>query len=181
MLTTHASLLVRLGSPNAADAWDRFVELYSPLLFHWAKQLGLQDSDAADLVQDVFLRLVRKLPDFQYDPQRSFHCWLKTLFLNQHHERLRSRKALPVGDHTELPSPAPVDEFEDRRFLTQQALRLIEPEFSPVLWKAFREYALAGRSAEEIAGELGISRGTVYSVKSKVVCRLRQEFERLVD
>lgn len=180
MLTTHASLLVRLGSPNATDAWDRFVELYSPLLFHWAKQLGLQDSDAADLVQDVFLRLVRKLPDFQYDPQRSFHCWLKTLFLNQHHERQRSRKAMPVGDHTELPSPVAVDEFEDRRFLAQQALRLIEGDFSPVLWRAFQQYALAGRPADEVARELGISRGTVYSIKSKVVYRLRQEFERLV-
>jgi RNA polymerase sigma-70 factor, ECF subfamily len=181
VLTTPASLLDRLGKSHEADAWDRFVELYSPLLFHWAKQLGQQDSDAADLVQDVFLRLLRKLPDFQYDPQRSFHCWLKTLFLNQHHERHRSRKALPVGDHTELPSPDPIDEFEDRRFLTQQALRLIERDFSPVLWKAFQEYALAGRSAEEIARELGISRGTVYSVKSKVICRLRQEFEHLVD
>jgi RNA polymerase sigma-70 factor (ECF subfamily) len=181
MLTTHASLLGKLGKPEAADAWGRFVELYSPLLFHWAKHLGLQDSDAADLVQDVFLRLLRKLPEFQYDPQRSFHCWLKTLFLNQHNECLRLRKALPVGDHTELPSPDPIDEFEDRRFLTQQALRLIEPEFSPVLWKAFQEYALAGRSADEIAGELGISRGTVYSVKSKVILRLRREFEQLVD
>jgi RNA polymerase sigma-70 factor, ECF subfamily len=181
MLTTHASLLDRLGKPDAADAWERFVELYSPLLFHWAKQLGQQDSDAADLVQDVFLRLLRKLPEFQYDPQRSFHCWLKTLFLNQHNERLRSRKALPVGDHAELPSPDPADEFEDRRFLTQQALRLIERDFSPVQWKAFQAYALAGRSADEIARELGISRGTVYSVKSKVVYRLRREIEHLVD
>jgi RNA polymerase sigma-70 factor (ECF subfamily) len=181
MFTTPASLLDRLGKPREANAWDRFVELYSPLLFHWAKQLGQQDSDAADLVQDVFLRLLRKLPDFQYDPQRSFHCWLKTLFLNQHRERLRSRNALPVGDHTELPSPEAIDEFEDRRFLTQQALRLIERDFSPIQWKAFKEYALAGRPVEEIARELGISRGTVYSVKSKVVYRLRREFERLVD
>jgi RNA polymerase sigma-70 factor (ECF subfamily) len=181
MLTTPASLLDRLAKPHESDAWARFVELYSPLLFHWAKQQGQQDSDAADLVQDVFLRLLRKLPEFRYDRERSFHCWLKTLFLNLHRERLRSRKAQPAGDHADVPSPEPVDEFEDRRFLAQQALRLIERDFSPVQWKAFQEYALAGRSAEEISRELGISRGTVYSVKSKVVFRLRREFEHLVD
>ena len=181
MLTTPASLLDRLAKPRKTDAWDRFVELYSPLLFRWAKQLGQQDSDAADLVQDVFLRLLSKLPDFRYDPQRSFHGWLKTLFLNRYRERLRARRAIPAGDHSELPSPDAGDEFEDRRFLAQQALRLIERDFSAVQWRAFCEYALAGRSADEIARELGISRGTVYSIKSKVVYRLRREFEHLVE
>src|SRR3954453_21062982 len=91
MLLTPASLLDRLRRANETPAWDRFVESYSPLLFHWAKQLGQQDSDAADLLQDVFLLLFRKLPDFRYDPQRSFHSWLKTLFLNQHRQRQRQR------------------------------------------------------------------------------------------
>ncbi len=77
MNSTPASLLDRLRKPNESSAWERFVELYSPLLFAWAKRLGLQTSDAADLVQDVFLLLCRKLPEFEYDASRSFHGWLK--------------------------------------------------------------------------------------------------------
>jgi RNA polymerase sigma-70 factor (ECF subfamily) len=59
MFTTPESLLYRLKKPEEATAWSRFVELYSPLLFHWARRLGQQDSDCADLVQDVFLILWR--------------------------------------------------------------------------------------------------------------------------
>jgi RNA polymerase sigma-70 factor (ECF subfamily) len=80
MFLTPASLLYRLRDADQTLAWDRFVELYSPLMFHWAKKLGCQESDAADLVQDVFVILWRKLPEFEYDSGRSFHAWLKTIF-----------------------------------------------------------------------------------------------------
>lgn len=62
MVTTSITLLERLRRPDAPDAWDRFVELYTPLLFAWARQAGLQDADAADLVQDLFGVLVRQMP-----------------------------------------------------------------------------------------------------------------------
>ncbi len=64
MSTTPVSLLEQLRQPTAARAWPRFVELYAPLLYDWARRLGLQDADAADLVQDVFAILLRKLPEF---------------------------------------------------------------------------------------------------------------------
>jgi site-specific DNA-cytosine methylase len=60
MSSTPASLLQRLRQPGDSRAWNEFVELYSPLLFHWARQTGLQEADAADLVQDVFAILVRR-------------------------------------------------------------------------------------------------------------------------
>src|SRR6059058_4998522 len=106
MFSTPASLLERLRKPNELTAWDRFAELYSPLLFHWAKRLGQQDSDAADLVQDVFLILYRKLPEFQYDSARSFRAWLKTVFLNRARQRLRERTPTVVDQPwEELPAP----------------------------------------------------------------------------
>jgi len=51
MDSTSASLLERLKQPAAQASWARFVNLYTPLLFYWARRLGLQESDAADLVQ----------------------------------------------------------------------------------------------------------------------------------
>ena len=53
MLSTSITLLERVRSPADNAAWSRFVELYAPLLTHWAKRAGLGDSDAADAVQDV--------------------------------------------------------------------------------------------------------------------------------
>lgn len=184
MFATPASLLDRLRKPEEATAWDRFVELYTPLLFHWARRLGLQATDCADLVQDVFLLLWRKLPEFQYDKARSFHAWLKTLFLNRHRDRQRQREPRPVSmDGFEFaagPNGSGADE-EDSRYLIRQAFRLIEREFSPLHQQAFRAYVLEEQSPEEVARALGISPGTVYSIKSKILSRLRQELQELLD
>src|SRR5437867_3700819 len=86
---TPVSLLDRLRRPSDVDAWTWFVRLYSPLMFFWARRAGLQESDAADLVQDVFAVLVRKLPEFAYDPAQSFRGWLRTILINKVRERAR--------------------------------------------------------------------------------------------
>jgi RNA polymerase sigma-70 factor (ECF subfamily) len=172
MLSTPASLLDRLRKPDAVAAWDRFVELYSPLLFQWARRLGQQEADAADLVQDVFLILFRKLPEFQYDPSRSFHTWLKIVFLNQH--RARQRVRLPALAGAGLPEvaqapPASLEDSEYRRYLVQQSCQLVLREFNPIQGQAFRQYAISGRPVEEVARELGLRPGTIYGIKSKVL------------
>jgi RNA polymerase sigma-70 factor (ECF subfamily) len=50
MHTTSPTLLQRLRTPGPADAWARFVQLYSPLIYYWSRRTGLQEQDAADLV-----------------------------------------------------------------------------------------------------------------------------------
>src|SRR5262245_60040259 len=88
---TPASLLERLRRPDDREAWARFVELYTPLLYFWARRTGLQQADAADLVQEVLAVLFRKLLEFTYDKQRSFRNWLRTVTLNKWRETVRRR------------------------------------------------------------------------------------------
>jgi hypothetical protein len=82
MDSTSISLLRRLRQPNQEAAWQRFVDLYAPLIFHWSKNQGLTPTDASDLVQDVLAIVVEKLPEFEYDPQRRFRGWLRTVTVN---------------------------------------------------------------------------------------------------
>src|SRR5436309_3074845 len=99
MHTTPVSLLERLDRPaERAEAWSRFVELYTPLLFAWASRLGVPEQDAADLIQNVFVSLVRHLPHFRYDRDGSFRGWLRTVLLHQWRDQLRK-----------LPPPAAAD------------------------------------------------------------------------
>ena len=184
LFETPVSLLFRLKQAEHTTDWDRFVELYSPLLFHWARRLGQQDSDSADLVQDVFLILWRKLPEFEYDRERSFHAWLKTLFLNRHRSRLRERGLQPQeidGHDPAADSNSQLADPEYSRYLIRQAFRLIEREFSTLHQQAFRAYVLEEQAPEAVAKQLGISPGTVYSIKSKILSRLRQELRQLLD
>src|SRR5437588_831842 len=96
MHTTSGSLLERLRQPADQEPWTRLVKLYTPLLFFWARRLGLHDADAADLVQDVFTTLVQKLPGFQYDQNKGFRNWLRTVTLNKWRDRQRRHAVAPV-------------------------------------------------------------------------------------
>src|SRR5581483_2488903 len=76
-LNTRPSLLVRLRDPSDGPAWEEFLEIYTPLLEQLARRKGLQDSDAADLVQDVFRAVAGAIDRYDLDPaQGSFRAWL---------------------------------------------------------------------------------------------------------
>jgi RNA polymerase sigma-70 factor (ECF subfamily) len=185
-METPASLLERLRDPADAAAWGRFVELYTPLLFFWARRAGLQDADAADLVQDVLTALFRKLPGFTYDRGRSFRGWLRTVVLNKWRERGRRRCPAPGTLDAAADAAAPDDfaeleEQEYRRHLVRQALQALRPEFPAKSWAAFWEHVMSGRPADEVAAALGVRVGTVYAAKSRVLGRLRRELQGLLD
>jgi RNA polymerase sigma-70 factor (ECF subfamily) len=188
MITTAISLLVRLRQPADQEAWDRFVNLYTPLLARWAHRLGLSGPDAEDLVQEVLTLLVRELPDFQYDRTRRFRAWLWTVTVNKCREK-RRRPLLPVQpaaaaglDHLAGPEEAPeLDEAEYQQYVVQRALQLMQAEFQPTTWRAFWECVVNGRATEEVAAELQLSLDAVYAAKSRVLRRLRQELDGLMD
>jgi RNA polymerase sigma-70 factor (ECF subfamily) len=186
MHPTSASLLGRLRQPGEQLAWDRFVQLYTPMLYCWAQRWGLQDQDAADLVQEVLVALVQKLPEFHYDPQRRFRAWLRTVALNKCRDfgRRRGLGGNAEGSLGDVPAPAEDDELaeaEYRRHLVSRALQLMQVEFSPKMWQACWEHVVMGRPVAEVAAELGISEGTVYVAKSRIMSRLRQELEGLLE
>jgi RNA polymerase sigma-70 factor (ECF subfamily) len=188
MNTTSVSLLERLRQPVEQDvAWRRFVQLYTPLLFHWARKLSLSAEDAADLVQEVLVLLVQKLPEFTYDPKKSFRGWLRTVTMNKWRDYQRLRR-LPVeqGGAAQLDDVADGDgaafeEAEYRQHLVQQALHVMQCDFQPATWRACWEYMILERPADVVAQELGLTVNAVYLAKSRVLTRLRQELAGMLD
>jgi RNA polymerase sigma-70 factor (ECF subfamily) len=188
MHTTPPSLLERLRLPNPAEAWDRFVGLYTPSLYTWARQTGLQETDADDLVQDVLTTLVLELPRFQYDARKSFRAWLKTITLNRWRDQRRRQSARPRSANgaalQELAAPDEASGFAETEYqqqLVARAIQLMQQDFEPNTWKACWELVVNGRPAGEVAAQLGIREGTVYSAKCRVLRRLRQELDGMLE
>jgi RNA polymerase sigma-70 factor (ECF subfamily) len=186
METTSFSLLEQLRRSPDEAAWARFVHLYSPLLFGWARQAGLGERHAGDLVQDVFVILMKELPHFEHDPAHSFRAWLKTVVLNRWRNQIKRQARGPVhpGDAFLADVPAPDDslfeEQEYRRQLLRRALELLRDQFQPATWKAFHEHGMNGRPAAEVASELAMTVGAVYAAKCRVLGRLREHLRGLL-
>jgi len=188
MDSTSASLLHLLRQPDQDAAWQRFVDLYAPLIFHWGRAQGLNAVDTADLVQDVLTLLIVKLPEFQYDPAKRFRGWLKTVTVNQardHQRRQSVRPAIDGGDAAAQIASAnsadPFEEAEYHRFICNRALELMQAEFRDETWQACWKQVVDGQSAAEVAEELELSVNAVYLAKSRVLSRLRDELQDLLD
>ncbi|MBN9522832.1 sigma-70 family RNA polymerase sigma factor [bacterium] len=190
MHTTSTTLLARVRELGDADAWGRFVRVYSPLLYSWARQMGLRHEDAVDLVQDVFAVLVQKLPTFDYDTHGRFRGWLWTVTRRRWVER-RRRARLPLDparDPAELPDAddppdtgVGVEEAEFRAHLLRNVLPTLRGNFHASTWQAFWKHVVEGRPAAAVAAEEGVSVAAVYKAKLRVTAHLSRELGDLLN
>lgn len=186
-LTANTSLLCRV-SQRDTHAWRALTKIYGPLVYSWARQAGVQDSDAANLVQDVFLTVHKSL-----DPQREgrFRHWLWRVYRSRlmDHYREAKKRPDPAGGSTMnmliqgIPEE-PLDEnsMEGRRELTrmrERAILSLKDNFKPQVWEAFWRTAVSGDESADVAEDLGISVWAVYKARSRVLQKLRTELEGL--
>lgn len=190
---TRATLLARLKDSNDGEAWTEFVHLYGPVVYGFARKRGLQDSDAADMVQEVLRSVARNADRMEYDPKRgTFRGWLYTVTRNKIYnflsaQRRRPRAAGDAGSQERLESYADPSneaeaewELEYQRRLSSKAMDRVKHEFQPATWQAFWGTAVEGRQAQEVGAALKMTTGAVYVAKSRVLARLRDEVQKLM-
>ena len=193
MNETRQSLLLRaqIGEENA---WKDLTRLYHPLILGWLKRQGVPANDLEDLSQEVLLSVIKHLPTFQHSGHRgAFRSWLRTIVCSRTADYWR---AIGAGSQASGGSGAAAalqliedpgsdlnrqwDEEHDR-YVLDCLLDMVEEEFEPTTLQAFRRLALDGISGAEAARELGLSVAAVYAAKSRVLARVRQEAEGLID
>lgn len=192
---TRVTLLTRLRDGRDGEAWREFFHLYGPVVYRFARNRGLQDADAADLMQDVLRSVARNAHRMEYDPKRgTFRGWLYTVTRNKIYNFLNGQRNRPraSGDsdaHERLESaPAREEDGPDadwereyQQRLTDRAMDIVKDEFQPATWQAFWGTAVEGKPAGEVGAGLKMSAGAVYVAKSRVLARLRDEVRRMMD
>ena len=188
---TRASLLVRLRDGHAREAWRQVDELYAPMVYGFARKRGLQDADAADLMQDVLRAVSGAAARLYYDPAKgTFRSWLFTVTRKKLYTFLdhRKRQVQAAGDSAtrrlldEQPGADGQEqqwEQEYRRQLSARAMDAVRGEFQEATWRAFWLTAVENRPAKDVGVELGLSPGAVYVARSRVVARLREQIQQL--
>jgi RNA polymerase sigma-70 factor (ECF subfamily) len=185
-LSTSLSLIAQ-AKRGEADAWNTVADLYGPLVYRWARQAGLQDSDAADLMQDVFADVAQGIAGFRNEkPQDTFRGWLWTIAhnrLRRFFRMLNSRPAAIGGSDAnqflqalpdDIESVGEPDDGESTTDLIHRAIEMIRSDFADHTWQAFWRLAISGHAAAEIGHDLQMNERAVRQAKYRVLCRLRQ-------
>jgi RNA polymerase sigma-70 factor (ECF subfamily) len=184
---TSITLLETLRqTPKDAEAWERFVWRYRPMIYGWCREWGLQGADADDVAQDVLAKLTEKLGHFRYDSSRCFRAWLKTV--TQHawsdsiSSRLRGADARLVERLESLEAQADLKRrFEESfdRELMEMAIHRVRSRVASSTWEAFRLTALEGLSGAEASKRLSATVASVFVSKHRVQKLLKEEVTKL--
>jgi RNA polymerase sigma-70 factor, ECF subfamily len=183
MNTTRMTLLEQLRQPENAEAWNYFVVLYRPLLLAWARRLNVPPTDADDLVQEVLVVLLARLPEFERRNVGSFRAWLRAITHNKWVELQRRRRPEALGER-DTAAPDPAEQFwetEFRQCLLARALELMKSEFQEKTWQAVVQLILEDKKPAEVAAALDMTVGAVRSARFRVLGGLRQHLAGMLD
>lgn len=194
MDSTSVSLLNRLQQTDDSRNWDRLAELYAPLLNSWLRKYDVQASDADDLVQEVLMAVAKDLNSFDHNGRPgAFRSWLRTILVYRLRNfwRARGRRPQARGDSDierkldQLEDPASgmsqIWNLQHDRYVARRLLKSVESGFEPKTWRAFCRVALDGVQPNVVAQELEISLNAIFIAKSRVLRRLRQEAQGLIE
>lgn len=176
----HGDPLVALtnGDPSVFDA---FVRSETPTFRGFFRRLGAAADEAEDLVQEVFVRLVRYAPRYRAQDRLEAFCFrtARNVWIDSRRSR-GLRRSENADTHEELERVSdgarePLEPLAEKEE-AQRALALLErlPEGQRLV---FELGVIAERPYPEIARELGIPVGTVKSRMFNAVRRLRDLLE----
>lgn len=177
--------MFRLRDHANEAAWAEFVDVYSPLIYNYCRSHELQASDAADVTQEVLLRVAKAIRNFEYDRSKGlFRDWLARIVLNE--IRRYAKKRIDVATHPgDLDQDSgPLESLWNEQFqqiIFAKALERSKLHFSEETWTMFEMSWIQKIPAEHLAEQLGIGVDRIYVARSRVLKRLRFEVAQLAD
>jgi len=180
---TRPSLILRLKGERNELAWTEFVSAYELFLRQLVRRQGVAEQDLPDVTQQLLAAIARSIEGWRDDGNpASFRRWLHRVGRNVV-IKFMTRERRQVGgrggtDFVELLHQLPEKASEDQirayeHELIVWAADQVRGEFHATSWKAFWETLIAGRSVGEVAQELGVTPGSIYMSRSRIMARIR--------
>ena len=186
---TEDALLVQELQAGSEDAFAYLLKLYQDPVFNLIAHIVENNADAADVLQDVFLKVFRGIRHFH--GESSLKTWVYRIAVHEasNHRRSRIRRhrrePFSLEESTTEPvrsladaraeTPYQVLEQSERQDLVKRALASLAQPYRTVV--VLRE--MEGLSYEEIARVLGVAEGTVKSRLMRGRELLRRKISRL--
>jgi RNA polymerase sigma factor (sigma-70 family) len=167
--------LVRRAAEGDRHSWERLVDQYSRLIWSITVEFKLIESDAADVAQTTWLRLLQHIDRIEH-PDR-IGSWLAATARNECLRSLAARKRIILGhEDTELATAAHGPEV-DERLLADERAQVVRDALSnlPRRWQRLLELLMADPPASyaDISDELGLPIGSIGPTRGRCLARLR--------
>lgn len=178
-------------SPQHAEAWNRFYQTCSPLLGRFALACGVSAADLDDCIQAVWVKLLRALGDFHYEPRRGqFRSWIFTLVRTEAIDRARRRKCQPVeridaGTAATLRNQEtdPVCAYERRleQETVRRALAELQRRVCPRSYRVLYLRSIEERTVAEVADTLHLTPAQVRYRHHRMKRKIRSLIDACTD
>lgn len=188
---TRPSLIVRIAGQQNELAWTEFVLAYEPFLRQLVERQGVPPRHVPDVTQQVLWAIARSVEGFRDDGSpASFRRWVSRVARNAA-LKFMSRQRRQIGGEggTDLlrlleqaPDPAldpPGEEYDYE--LIRWAAEQVRGEFRETSWQAFWATLVEGRSVADVAAELGVTPGSIYMSRSRIMARIRAKVKEVAE
>ena len=168
--------LVRRAAGGDRWAWERLVDQYARLIWAITRDFKLVESDAADVAQVSWLRLLENIHKIE-NPDR-VGSWLAATARNECLRSLAARKRVVLADDDVVLDGAAIAEPEvDEGLLSAERAVMVREALSrlPWRWQRMLEMLMADppTSYSEISEQLGLPIGSIGPTRSRCLARLR--------
>ena len=172
---TDVALMVRRAAEGDVRAWERLVEQYARLIWAITAEFKLTESDAADVAQTTWMRLLEYIDRIEY-PDR-VGSWLAATARNECLRSLASRKRVVLARDDEVLSGVVACGPEvDERILAVERDQVRDAlSRLPRRWQRLLEMLMADPpvSYAEISDELDLPVGSIGPARRRCLARLR--------
>ncbi len=184
MDTTRPSLLIRVRNRADTEAWREFFELYSPLMYAYARNRGLGHDDAEEIQASCYETIVRKISKFSHEARNTgFRAWLRTMVNRRVIDLFRAKK-LPVAESSALAElqahEESVDELWEKTWRTHHLMYCVAQvgkRVQPETFEAFRLLTEEGCDTNDVCLRMKMNPDQVYKIKSRMLELIRAEMK----
>jgi len=187
-MQTPVSLLNRIQSGGSDADWTRFCQLYYPLVLHWARRSSsaLEQDEAMDVVQEVFLDVHRNICHFQRQGAGALRGWFRTILRSKLTD-LRRKRFPDVIDFAESQEALTACVYDSDGLGKQyqeifdKACDITQVDFAENTWEAFYRTQIQGEEPEQVGKTMGLICNAVYVARFRVMRRFEEVLGNLLD
>jgi len=178
--SSDVARLVRRAAEGDRQAWERLIDQFARLIWSITGEFRLAESDAADVAQTTWLRLLEHIDRIEY-PDR-VGSWLAATARNECLRSIAARKRVVLGhEDTDLDSAVAQEPDIDARLLADERAQVVQDAMSslPRRWQRLLELLMADPpvSYAEISDQLGLPIGSIGPTRGRCLDRLRVQLQ----